>query len=173
MTAEIVALLTSVGIAFVGAGFSISVMADRKKETVEEQLNSLYFDVQSRQLEPMLTQLIFQRKAKQNPLAYMASPEVVEDLRSFKTYLSQYMKADEYREVICFSLSCAGTSLIIAGLIVVSLMIIGFFVSAPNMNFLGSLILVAGGLMFFYFQRKYATFSERYFTAIREIRRVI
>lgn len=172
MPTDITTLLITVGIAYVGAGVAVIVLADQKRDSIEEQLNLLYSEVQSKQLEPLLTQLIFQRKAQQNPTAYMTSPEVVEDLRGFKVFLTRYMNADGYREVLCFCLSSSGISLIVSGFVAVILTVANFFAPVPDLSSTSSLILIGGILMFFYFQRRYSGFSGKYFETVREIRRM-
>lgn len=181
MSLEVYAVFASIGVAFIAIGFQMFQMGDRKCETLETQLNDLYTDVHTKQLEPIVIQMIFQRKAKQDPYKFMATPEVVEDWRTFKNYLSKYMELDGHRYAIFFSISAGAGILIIDGLLTVFLAIANLFASSNpgllgvvvDLTYLMPVVVISGLLFFFYFIRQYRQYMEKYHAAVRELRRTI
>jgi Flp pilus assembly protein TadB len=181
MSLEIYVVFSSIGVAFIAIGFQMLQMSDKKHETLENQLNELYLDVQTKQLDPLIVQMIFQRRAKQNPTKFMATPEVAEDWRTFKIYLNQFMKADGHKHAILVSINSGGAVLIISGFVVISLAVTNLFASSSSgllgvvvdLTYLMPLVIFAGLLFFFHFFRQYRQYMEKYHTAIREVRRTM
>jgi len=163
--------MTPIGVALVALGVTIFVLGENKREKLEEQLNDLHEEAQAKLFEPILIRTILRRKARMNPQAYMATPEVVDDMRTLRLSIAKYAEVDSYRWQVCSSLTLSAMSLFFTGLAILALVIGTTCVSAFETTNLTLELLVIGVILFLYFLKSYKKHMDGYLSAIREIRR--